>query len=685
MHKGWYIILIVCAAMMGVFIYNLLFMHQTNNSSMAKQGVIDFRYMEPTETPVFTLDGEWLFEDKHYIQVPGIWDLNNDRPFLNTGSGTYKLDIRLHRDQIGETLGLYIPNVASAYEVWIDGELKLSSGKIGETADDMLPTNYARTLYFIPKSERIELVIHVSNFSQRKGGLWDSIQFGSADAIALMHEKRIALQLLVVGTLLMMSIYLIIIYFLRRSQVSAFFLGLVTLAFAVRTLLIGDTFFIRVFPTFPWELQVKLEYLTMIVSIPLFTRYIHHLYPKDRLSKIQIYADIVALLFVCLVILTPALIYTHFLMLYQLLNMPIVFYLIYLFTIAMIRKRTTSKVNFISLVIFMAACLNDALLYLNYIDSVLLASKGFFVFLVSQTVVHAIKYSEAYRNIEQLTKELNELNQSLEQKVEERTIELKQVNERLRHVEHARKALISNVSHELSGPLTLIQGYVEAILDHKVPSEQKYWRIIDDKTRLLKRLIRDLSTLSELESRTIQMEFKIMPAAQLLEQIYEHYQGELEASGYDLRWDQKEPYNLPSQAYVVIDRDRIDQVFVNVIHNAVKYSGDVKDIEMVVEWSPAHANADDLADDERIGDLIVKVIDKGSGIAANELPHIFKRLYRGSGTMEKGTESRGLGLAISKEIMEIHNGDIWAESDIDRGSTFYILLPLYTDIAQPLN
>lgn len=687
MQKGWYLILLICVIIIAVFIYDLIFMNRVDMTNQAKKGIFNLQNIQLIDDRVVALNGEWLFHhssytvlEEQYMHVPGTWDVQGE-PYFSFGSGTYELEIRLHANQIGQTMGLYIPNVATAYDVRIDGQLQLSNGTTGESVEDMVPVNYARTLYFVPESDRVKLSIHVSNFAQRKGGLWDEISFGTANAISLKSEKNIAVQLLVFGALLMMSIYLLIIYFLRRSLISALYLGLLTLIIAMRTLLVGETFFIRVFPTFPWELQVKLEYLTLIMGIPLTIRYIHHLYPEESWSKVRLGVDFVSFLFMIVVIWSPALFYTRYLFSYHLLMLPVVAYMIFVFIKAMIHRRPTAYFNFVCLVIFMIAVLNDALFYFNVVSTGEFASKGFFMFLVSQTLVHGIKYADSFRNIENLSEELNRMNQSLEQKVELRTQELKQANERLQYVEHSRKALISDISHELSGPMTLIQGYVEAIMDRKLPSEEKYWHIVYDKINLLKRLVQDLSALSDLELRNIKIEFQKMSPTDYPQRIYELFHGEIEASGYTLQWMSEDGWaaSLPDESYLMIDRDRINQVILNVIHNAVKYSAEEKEITMEVVWIPLPMVEVGHDGSDKIGDLIFKVIDRGSGIDESELPHIFKRLYRGTRTRGMHDDSRGLGLAISKEIMEIHDGLIWAESEINQGSTFTISLPIYVN------
>lgn len=689
MHKAWYVILAICFILISALLYNVLFMNQVDSTRLANKGVVDLEEVSLKDNNVISLNGEWLLyeaaftlkqsniETGRYIKVPGSWG-KQDYFRLNTGYGTYQLTIELQEKYVGEMLGLYIPNVATAYEVWIDGEKKISNGIIGVNEKEVVPVNYARTIYFVPKSSKVELTIPVSNFSQRKGGLWDTIYFGKADAISLVSEKKIALQLLVAGALIMMGIYLLIIYFLRKSQRSAFYLGLFTLLFAVRTFIMGETFFIRVFPMFPWEIQVKLEYLTFIIGVPLLIRYIQHLYPKDAWSKIQVGIDIVSFSFMTVVMVTPALFYTRFLIIYQLLVLPTVIYLVYIFTIAMLRQRPASRFNFICLLIFMIACLNDALFYLNFINTGQFATKGFFIFLVSQTFVHGIKYSDAFRSIENLSSKLKRLNLTLEEKVEERTRELKQVNTRLQQVEQSRKALISDISHELSTPMTLIEGYAEAIIDEKIADERKYWHIVHDKSRVLKRLIKDLSTLSELELRKIKMELQPSSAKFFPQEIFTYFQGVLEANGYELHWHNRSDWagKLPSNAIVIIDRDRIDQVFMNIMYNAMKYSKEVKKIEMVVDWIPV-VNRES---NRKIGDIVMQVIDSGQGIASHDLPHIFKRLYRSSSITHNDDESRGLGLAISKEIIHIHDGDIWAESKENNGSIFYISLPVYSKV-----
>lgn len=153
--------------------------------------------------------------------------------------------------------------------------------------------------------------------------------------------------------------------------------------------------------------------------------------------------------------------------------------------------------------------------------------------------------------------------------------------------------------------------------------------------------------------------------------------------------------NIPNESYIVtVDFNRIEQVFSNLIFNAIRHTskGGTISIGYIVKYSVEEStsytnyniessNAKKQIDDSifcsPIKEVIIFVKDNGLGIASEDLPNIFQRFYKGSKSSISSTKSRGLGLSITKEIVEYHGGHIWVESKINKGSTFYFSLPIY--------
>src|SRR5690606_34925113 len=256
-----------------------------------ENGVIDLRDVENLDSTIVHLDGTWDFYWKQFtltdesassesrktgIVVPKSWGIAaiDGTETTNIGYGTYELNIVIPDELVDKTFGLYIPSVATAYKLWIDEKLLLTSGTIAKNEADMVPENYARVVYFQPSDETIKVTFEVANFSQRKGGLWESIQFGVSNEISLLRDKHVAFQLLVVGAFTIMGIYNIFIYLLRNSLFYTKYIGFLCLMLALRTLVIGETFLLNVFPGLTWELQVKLEYLPIVFGPFLLVKYI---------------------------------------------------------------------------------------------------------------------------------------------------------------------------------------------------------------------------------------------------------------------------------------------------------------------------------------------------------------------------------------------------------------------------
>mgnify|MGYP001352870848 CR=1 FL=1 len=670
-------------------------------------GSIDLTEMDELDSSIVRLDGTWDFYWKTFTHsngnkeidsksrslmiVPSSWDDSGlkDKRITNTGYGTYQLKIFIPEQYVDKTFGLYIPSVATAYKLWIDDELSLANGTIATNKEEMVPVNYSRTVYFQPSSATIDVTIEVANFSQRKAGLWESIQFGEASEIALLKEKNIAIQLLVVGSLVIMGIYNIFVFVLRRSLIYSMFLGVLCLLFAIRTLVIGETFFINIFPSFPWELQVKLEYLPIVLGLPLLVKYVHELYGENKFIVFERIVMIIFSIFTVIVLVTPAMIYTQLLVVFLIVVPITLVYFGYLFLNAYFAKRPASLFTLIGFTIFIVTAMNDSLYFLDFTNNGTYLSSGFLIFILSQTFVHAIQFSEANYQVEKLSRKLMEINSSLEKKIKARTAELSELYSKLRKSENERKSLMSDLAHELSKPLTLIKGYSEAMVDEKLPPEKDYLQIIHRNANISERLIHDLSELSKLETRQMNMIFQKVMVINYPSNFFQYHRWTVENEGKNFIWLSKEKWfhQIPEDAYIYIDPDRIKQVFINVIENALHHARDGENIYMEFLWK--HSNSENKEDSrqakvneeqdfpgEKIGETVIKIIDEGKGIQKEEIPFVFHRLYRG-GNHSEGMNSRGLGLAISKEIVEMHGGNIWLESKVGEGSTFYISLPTY--------
>jgi len=230
--------------------------------------------------------------------------------------------------------------------------------------------------------------------------------------------------------------------------------------------------------------------------------------------------------------------------------------------------------------------------------------------------------------------------------------------EALKELDRLRTELLANVSHGLRTPLTTIKGYSTLLLDYDTrlrrDEKRHYLESIDKATNRLVRLIDQLIDLSRLEAGLMEMEKAPKSISKLLREA---------AAEARIRTPQRQlVLNLPKRLpRVNIDARQIREVLDNLIDNAIKYSGE--ETEVVVSAQQTRRK------------LLISVADQGVGISADELERVFNRMYRVKQRLSDDPGGMGLGLAISKGLVEAHGGRIWVESEEGKGSTFSFSLP----------
>ncbi len=240
----------------------------------------------------------------------------------------------------------------------------------------------------------------------------------------------------------------------------------------------------------------------------------------------------------------------------------------------------------------------------------------------------------------------------------ERAEELKRAYEELKELDRLKSQFVQNVSHELRTPLTFIKGYIDLLTEEALGSlnqrQKQSLDIVVRKTDAITRLVNDIITLQEIEA--LPMIKSLIPLKEMLTMVAATAQAAAMNAHIELRVE------IPEQEmWILADTDRLTQVFDNLIGNAIKFSPDGGSITISAQDG---------------GDCwLVAVRDTGIGIPADRLEKIFERFYQVDGSTTRRFGGTGLGLAIAREIVTAHNGKIWAESILGKGSTFFVSLP----------
>lgn len=229
---------------------------------------------------------------------------------------------------------------------------------------------------------------------------------------------------------------------------------------------------------------------------------------------------------------------------------------------------------------------------------------------------------------------------------------------RERKLEDLRREFLGDVSHELRTPLTYLQGYTEALLDGMVKNSEehdKYLNIIHEETLRLRRLVNELLELSNIESGHLNVRKNYISIKGLVEKVYKKAQPLCSNKNIELITE------ITDAPLVNADEDRIEQVLINLVDNAVRYSADGTKVTIKVQ--PHNEGA------------VVSVKDSGPGIPEEELPFIWERFYKVDKSRTRKKSGTGLGLAIVKKIVELHEGKVWAQNCTEGGTEFFFFLP----------
>lgn len=212
--------------------------------------------------------------------------------------------------------------------------------------------------------------------------------------------------------------------------------------------------------------------------------------------------------------------------------------------------------------------------------------------------------------------------------------------------------MIADIAHELRTPIANIRGYLEAVQDGVLPADDELFRSLHEEALLQQRLIADLQELALAESGDLVYYPSRVDLAELL-----HSARNAHAAATGVRID----VDAPQPVLVTVDPDRFRQVIGNLLTNAVRATQPGGSVVL-----STHTYGDEA---------VITVADTGTGISAQDLPHVFDRFWRADAARRRGTGGRGLGLAITKEIVTAHGGTITAASTEGVGSTFTVRLP----------
>jgi signal transduction histidine kinase len=230
----------------------------------------------------------------------------------------------------------------------------------------------------------------------------------------------------------------------------------------------------------------------------------------------------------------------------------------------------------------------------------------------------------------------------------------------LEQAEKRRRELTAEIAHELRNPLAVMQARVEGLIDGVYPATEEELKPALEQSRLLNRLVEDLRLLALADEGQLGLDRQSLDVAHLISNVVEAYRPRADQAGVEL----KPGPGLEVKAMVEADAGRLSQVMGNLLDNAIRHTPQGKSVRIDVDLSEDHVR--------------ITIEDQGPGIAAQDLPHIFKRFYRADPARSRQAGSSGLGLAIARKMVEAHGGTIAASNLDGGGARFEVRLPRLT-------
>ncbi|MEO1255254.1 MAG: sensor histidine kinase, partial [Bacteroidota bacterium] len=565
--------------------------------------------------------------------------------FSGRGYGTYYLKLKLP-DSLAQ-ISLYVPSVGLAYKAFINDYLVGQVGVPGKTKAETVQ-KIKPTTYHIPdqyKGKEVFLIFHIANFSHQNGGMWYPPVIGNGDYFHDSQMKSSILNLLVLGSVLIIMLYHFFIYVLRLKEKYSLYFALACLCMFSYIITQADIALVYLFPRLSWAILLKLTYSSMIIIGSLNLKFIQTLYPsliQRRLSQIILY---ISSFFALLTWLIPTSISYYFILPFQALLIFIGFYILRALILATRNGLNGGKLLLTGFSFTFLTVIHDILNSQFVIDSVTTVQYGVFIYVLTLSLVLAKKFVRFINANERLQFKLEGLNQDLEERVKVRTSELesqkelvKKQNTKLERANEELNELMAVLAHDLKSPLININSLSEMMKDRlgdSLKEESKMMqKIAGDGVKMIESLI----SLKKLENEDIQASMTKFNLSNTLNIKLAEFGPQASIKKLTLNSE------IETEIELMNSERHMSQILDNLISNAIKFS---------------HPNSEIYLKATQSSEAIeICIKDQGPGFTERDKSKVFGKFQKLSARPTAGESSSGLGLSIVKTLVEKMDGNI---------------------------
>lgn len=533
--------------------------------------------------------------------------------------GTFRVKLHL---PVGQTYAIRAMAINFSQRTWIDGVEQETVGCPGETAQETIPAAREAVYVFIPKNDTTEVVMQYANYVYRGGGEPYPLYVSSYQNITRMEQLSLFRTCIITGCMFTIFVFYLgmFLFFQRRGYFLAFAVS--CLAVAVRSLLIGEKFLTRLWSNVSWYGAMSAEYIGLVVTIVAFILYIAGMFP-DLLHKwgLRLYIGFSAA-FALLSLLTLPIVYSRFLIVYQVVSILYGIYMIVQLIRHILKNRDLETVLVLAGgSVFLVAIIAEAYLHSRAVRFGLsgIDQPAMMVFIFANMIALAVRYARTERMLVNMT-ELN----------------------------HMKTEFLNQASHDLKTPVAAMGLALQRLADVKDENQRNRFVSAALKNYTdMARLVGNLLSVARLDMGKQQYHFTALPVEKLCMNIQNKYEDTLESHGVEL------DISTDTLGEIFCDETLLWSVLDNLIYNALRYTPEGGIIRIKAQ---------------REGEqMILSVSDTGCGIPPEHLPHIFERGY-----MVGDKSGTGMGLYIVKTSMEKMQGHVVA-SNIPEGGAMFTL------------
>ena len=651
---------------LGVAIFMLFSLcANAKKNSTVDSGFLDLSTHNWLKDGVADLTGEWefywqkfyapsFFKDsvsykRNYAYVPSFWNsaVTSAKRFKPVfGYATYRVVIKCPPSP--QQLALKFLTVESAYTLFVNGKPVITVGQPATTASQTIGDLKPVIVNVTPEHDTLDIVIQVSNFNNRVGGLWDFIRLGTYEQLHARFVSNISLEFFVAGAFFLAAVYYLILYIPFKRRYTLLFFSLLCLIIFIRSLVTGEMPVLYI-TDWNWQTARRLEYISLFLSVPFMSLFSYHLFPEEFNKKILYTVLSVSGLFLLLALFGSYYQFTYVVWYYELVILVMTFYGLYVYIKAAINKRRGSFLFLSGFVIFLVTIIND-LLYANLvINTIPLFYIGLAIFVITLSIVLSGQFHETFLELQVANAKLSVKNTELGEMNEE----IQEKNEALKKMNIELDSFVNRTSHDLRAPLTSVLGINKLVRDENKSVDFKQYLAMQEKTLIrMDSLINDIIDFSK--NKRLDLELKDINFTELVTHAIEDHAFMQNAQEIEKK------VTIEQFEKFISDPRRISIILNNLVSNAIKYA----DLSKPHPELSLHVKVmDNMA--------TIEVSDNGIGIEEQHLDKIFTLFYRVTNT----TDGAGLGLYIIKETVDKLSGYIIINSHKNDGTNIKVILP----------